>query len=203
LNILYICKCYKTIASRILKVNGIHKAIISGTPGIGKSLFLIYLLWRLVKEGKLVLFMYDSFNIYYDGSRGVFHCASTCLPLDDVDLFWNDKLWCLFDAKFKNESDLICLPVGLSTFIVSTSPCQEMVNDFRKPPEPEVFYMPTRTEAELNAIVSLFPEVSKWHECFRILGGIPRRVLEVKKKDPTVILEAACEDCQLDDCIKK
>jgi hypothetical protein len=28
------------------------KTIITGTPGIGKSLFLIYLLWKLVKEGK-------------------------------------------------------------------------------------------------------------------------------------------------------
>eukprot|EP00804_Cyclotella_cryptica_P011830 CCRYP_015337-RB/>CCRYP_015337-RB protein AED:0.28 eAED:0.75 QI:201/0/0/1/0/0/3/0/756 len=203
LNSLYIRKCYKTIASSILKVNGIHKAIISGTPGIGKSLFLIYLLWRLVKEGKRVLFMYDSFNIYYDGNGGVFRCASTRLPLDDDDSFWNDTLWCLFDAKFKTEPDLIRLPVSLSTFIVSTSPRREMVNDFRKPPEPEVFYMPTWTEAELNAIVPLFHEVSKWRERFRILGGIPRHVLEVTKKDPTVILEAACEDCELDDCIKK
>jgi hypothetical protein len=41
LNSLYIRECYKTIASSIIPVSGIHKAIISGTPGIGKSLFLI------------------------------------------------------------------------------------------------------------------------------------------------------------------
>jgi hypothetical protein len=96
----------------------------------------------LVREGRRVLFIYGTFNIFYDGNGGVFWFASGHLPLDDDYLFWNDKLWCLFDAKFKNKSDLIHLPVELSTFIVSTSPHQEMVNDFRKPSVPQVFYMP-------------------------------------------------------------
>jgi hypothetical protein len=51
LNKMYIRNCYRTIASSIIKP-GINKAIITGTPGIGKSIFLIYLLWKLVKEGK-------------------------------------------------------------------------------------------------------------------------------------------------------
>jgi hypothetical protein len=55
-----------------------------------------------------------------------------------------------------------------------------MVNAFRKPPEPQVFYMPTWTEAELKAIVPLFPKASnEWHDCFKILGEIPQYVLEV------------------------
>ena len=41
---LYIRESYRTIASNITP--GINKAIITGTPGIGKSLFLIYLLWK-------------------------------------------------------------------------------------------------------------------------------------------------------------
>jgi hypothetical protein len=82
LNRLYIRECYRTIASSILEVNGIHKAIITGTPGIAKSLFLIYLLWKLVKEGKRVLFIYGSYNIYYDGKGGVFHFENGRLPSD-------------------------------------------------------------------------------------------------------------------------
>jgi hypothetical protein len=122
LNRLYIRKCYVTIASSIVQVSGAHKAIIFGTPGIGKSLFLIYLLWRLVKEGKRVLFIYGKFYIYYDGNGGVFRFSRTRLPLDDDDLFWNDTLWCLFDAKDKKDFHLMQLPKDLSTFIVSTSP---------------------------------------------------------------------------------
>jgi hypothetical protein len=52
LNNLYIRESYRTIASSINP--GINKAIITGTPGIGKSLFMIYLLWELVKAGKRV-----------------------------------------------------------------------------------------------------------------------------------------------------
>ena len=203
LNRLYIRESYRTIASRILEVNGIQKVIITGTPGIGKSLFLIYLLWNLVKRGKRVLFIYHPFNIYYDEEGGVFRFASSRLPLDDDDSFWNETLWCLFDAKGKNEANLYEFPTSLCKFILSTSPRREMVNDFKKPPVPQIFNMPIWTEAELEAIAPLFPHATKWRERFLILGGIPRHVLEDTTQSPIYMLEAACADCLLDDCIKK
>ncbi len=46
LKALYVRDCYVTIASSLKP--GINKALITGTPGIGKSLFFIYLLWKLV-----------------------------------------------------------------------------------------------------------------------------------------------------------
>jgi hypothetical protein len=76
---LYIRESYRTIASGINP--GINKTIITGTPGIGKSLFLMYLLWKLVKEGKRVLFIYHPFNIYYDGQGGVFMLDKIPSPL--------------------------------------------------------------------------------------------------------------------------
>jgi hypothetical protein len=203
LNQLFIRESYKTIASSILEGNGSHKAIITGTPGIGKSLFLFYLLWKLVKDGKRVLFIYGTFNIYYDGKGGVFWFASGKLPLDNDVSFWNHSLWCLFNAKRKGEADLYRLPHELSTIILSTSPRREMVNDFKKPPVPDCFYMPIWTEAELEAIAQLFPHATKWRERFSILGGIPRHVLEDTTQSPILMLEAACADCSLDDCIKK
>ena len=106
LNQLFIRESYKTIASSILEGNGSHKAIITGTPGIGKSLFLFYLLWKLVKDGKRVLFIYGTFNIYYDGKGGVFCFASGNLPLDNDVSFWHHSLWCLFDANRKGEANL-------------------------------------------------------------------------------------------------
>jgi hypothetical protein len=203
LNQLFIRESYKTIASSILEGNGSHKAIITGTPGIGKSLFLFYLLWKLVKRGKRVLFIYHPFNIYYDEEGGVFRFASSRLPLDNDDSFWNETLWCLFDAKGKNEANLYEFPTSLCKFILSTSPRREMVNDFKKPPVPDCFYMPIWTEAELEAIALLFPNSSdEWHNRFTILGGIPRHVLEVTRHTPTEILKAACSVCTLDDCIQ-
>jgi hypothetical protein len=203
LNKLYVRECYQTIASSTCVEPGINKAIITGTPGIGKSLFLIYFLWKLVKERKRVLCIYHPFNIYYDGKGGVFRYAGGQLPLDTDESFWNKTLWCLFDAKSKKEAQLDELPYPLCTVIVSTSPRREMVNDFKKPPVPQIFCMPTWTDAELKAIASLFPNSTGWHERFMILGGIPRHVLEDTARDPTQMLEAACSDCSLDDCIKK
>ncbi|KAL3815268.1 hypothetical protein ACHAXA_001880 [Cyclostephanos tholiformis] len=202
LNQLFIRKSYKTIASSILEGNG-NKAIITGTPGIGKSLFLFYLLWKLVKDGKRVLFMYGTFNIYYDGNGAVFWFASGNLPQDNDVSFWNHSLWCLFDAKRKGEADLNHLPQELSTFIISTSPRRDMVNDFKKPPVPQIFYMPIWTEAELDTITLLFPHATQWRERFEILGGIPRHVLEDTTQSPLLMLDAACADCSLNDCIKK
>jgi hypothetical protein len=201
---LYIRDCYRTIAASITDRNGIQKAIITGTPGIGKSLFLIYLLWQLVKKRQRVLFIYHPFSIYYDENGDVLQFESGRLPSDIDYSFWNDTLWCLFDAKFKEEADLGHLPVGLSTFILSTSPRRGMVNDFKKPPVPQTFYMPIWTETELAVIAPLFPNSdNEWRERFRILGGIPRHVLEDTKDSPTAILGAACKKCSLDNCIEE
>jgi len=197
---LYIRESYRTIASSINP--GINKAIVSGTPGIGKSLFLIYLLWKLVKEGKRVLVLYHPDNIYYDGKGGVFRFRRGHLPHDDDDSFWNDTLWCLFDAKFQTIAHLGDLPSNICTFIVSTSPRRDLLNDFKKPPVPQEFYMPTWTEAELEAIAPFFPNVTEWRDRFEILGGIPRHVLEATTQPPTQMLEVACTECSLDDCIK-
>jgi hypothetical protein len=77
-----------------------------------------------------------------------------------------------------------------------------MVNDFKKPPRPLVFYMPLWTETELETISPCFSTVLDWRNRFEILGGIPRHVLEDTKYEPTKLLQAACKQCNLDDCIK-
>jgi hypothetical protein len=77
-----------------------------------------------------------------------------------------------------------------------------MVNDFKKPPPPQIFYMPLWNKGELATIATAFPGVADWMERFRILGGIPRHVLEVTDHSPKALLEAACRQCELNDCIK-
>ncbi|KAI8896574.1 hypothetical protein BC833DRAFT_528106, partial [Globomyces pollinis-pini] len=178
------------------------KAIITGTPGIGKSLFLFYLLWQLVKMGRRVLFIFDPYTIYYDGQGCVFQFPKDWLPSSIDYSFWNGDLWCLFDAKYKKEEHLIAFPHGCCTFILSTSPRREMTNDFSKPPIPQVFYMPIWTKAEIEIIAPKFPALADWNNRFDILGGIPRHVLEVTGTDATQLLQAACKQCTLKDCIR-
>jgi hypothetical protein len=156
----------------------------------------------LVKAGKRVLLIYHPSTIYYDGQGGVFHCPERSLPSSNELLFWSADLWCLFDAKGKKEEHLSAFPYEYCTFVLSTSPRREMVNDFKKPPPPQIFYMPLWNEAELTTIATAFPGVADWMERFRILGGIPRHVLEVTDHSPKALLEAACRQCELNDCIK-
>ena len=205
---LFVRRSYQIIASSIQSIqsiqkdgkNKIFKAIITGTPGVGKSFFLIYLLWNLVKAGKKVLFIYHPDIIYYDGFGGVFELRE--FPSAVEHSFWSDDLWCLFDVKGKNEGDLSAIPYDSCTVVLSTSPRRDMINDFKKPPVPEVFFMPLWTEPELEKIAVSFPQVVNWCYRFNILGGIPRMVLEDTKQEATKILEAACKQCELDDCIK-
>ncbi|KAF0683296.1 hypothetical protein As57867_024568, partial [Aphanomyces stellatus] len=165
---------YQTIASSIQDrgKDGIFKTIITGTPGIGKSLFLIYLLWNLVKAGKKVLFIYHPNLIYYNGLGGVFELRE--FPSAIEHSFWDESLWCLFDAKGKNERHLSAIPYDNCKVVVSTSPRRDMINDFKKPPTPKIFYMPLWTEHELEQVASTFPQVVDWRDRFNILGGVPR-----------------------------
>lgn len=148
---------------------------------------------------KRVLLIYHPCTIYYDGQGGVFE-LSDCPPVTNHD-FWNADLWCLFDAKEKTTSDLGRLPYPTCTFVLSTSPRREMVNDFKKPPPPQVFYMPLWNKKDLETISLSFPSVINWLDRFKILGGIPRYVFEVVSDNPRELLEAACRQCELNDCI--
>ena len=67
---LYVRESYKTIEP---KIEPEKKAIITGTPGIGKSWFLIYHLFKLVRKEKRVLFIYHPNKIYYDGKGTICH----------------------------------------------------------------------------------------------------------------------------------
>jgi hypothetical protein len=104
LNQLFILESYKTIASSILEGNG------SGNhhwhPWDWQVTLSLLPSMETVKDVKRVLFIYGTFNIYYDGKGGVFWFASGNLPLDNDVSFWHHSLWCLFDAKRKGEADL-------------------------------------------------------------------------------------------------
>ena len=199
---LYIRECYESIATSIL--NGdegkVKKVMISGTPGTGKFMFLVYLLHLLVKEGKRVLFIYHPYIIYFD-DQGRIYDLENIPPINDRT-FWCNTLWCLFDAKEKAQSSLDKFPYDLCNFILSTSPRRDITNDFKKPPRPpNNFFIPIWSETEMSVIAHMFPEAISWAERFEILGGIPRYVMEVLKEDPIKRLTSATITCSLNDCI--
>lgn len=90
------------------------------------------------------------------------------------------------------EEDLNKFPYARCNFLLSTSPRRDLVNDFKKPPVPQVFYMPTWSERELEAIAPLFSDSNEWRNRFEFLGGIPRHLFEDLRQKPRVILDNAC-----------
>ena len=198
-NRLYVRKSYKTIADAIL--NGDQKrSIVTGTPGIGKTFFLVYFLWRLVRENKRVLFIYHPKMIYYDGKGKILRL--TTLPSEEDFEFWNMDLWSLFDAKGKLEQDLLSIPSELCKTVVSTSPRRELLNEFQKESSLKWMYMPIWSKSELRTISCMYPRDLDWEKRFSVLGGIPRLVLQKTEEDSISLLDEACRTCSLDECLK-
>ncbi|KAG2945144.1 hypothetical protein PC117_g8711 [Phytophthora cactorum] len=89
---LYIRSSYKSIAAQALsKVDPNRRkyAVITGTPGIGKSVFVYYVMWRLIKDRKRVLLFEGEGNFYFDGTT-MFTCKA--LPDKSNLQFWSPDL---------------------------------------------------------------------------------------------------------------
>jgi len=196
---LYIRDSYKCIAEQI-KDRSVPRHIVNGTPGIGKSLFLVYLLFQLVNEGKRVFFWYGRHRIYFDGDGEVFKLYR--FPDDAEESFW-DGLWCLFDASGRSTADLDKLDSDLSTIVISMSLRRDRINDFKKPDlAPKTFFMPVWSIEEMKTLSEqVYGSVSDWRDRFEILGGIPRFVFEKIERSPSSIVESAAGQFKLSDTL--
>jgi len=186
---LYRRECYEIICADIIASR--ERFLITGTPGVGKSMFLYYLLWVLVVGGHRVLYVHQPFMIYFDGQGRVFEVFQ--LPRASEMRFWNDDLFVLFDAKQKTFWDLGLFPYDLCTFVLSTSPRPDLVNDYKKSSLLEL-YMPPWSEEEMTILKSAYPHVTNWRYRFDYLGGIPRRVFENRDRSLEQKIARACNN---------
>jgi hypothetical protein len=152
----------------------------------------------LKKGGQRVLFIFGYVKIYYDGQGGIFEVSQ--LPLVTDHDFWSKDLWCLFDAKYRN--DFIGVPVEQCSFILSTSPKRSLYKDFvNEMPTPRMFYMPIWKEEEMKSLsIGCFPNIvgGVWKERYDILGGVPRFVLQKTVIDATILVVKACSKCAVE-----
>ncbi|EGZ26089.1 hypothetical protein PHYSODRAFT_327019 [Phytophthora sojae] len=197
---LYIRSSYKVIAEQALlnpDRTMVKYAVVTGTPGIGKSVFVNYIMWRLTKEKKRVLFFDSEGNFYFDGTNML-----TCKVLPDKSnrQFWSSDLWCLVDSL--DPTSIAGLPYRICSILLASTPRRDCIGEFKKlAPTPDVLYMPLWKEEELSAIASMYPNArDEWKHRFKCLGGVPRLVLEDIGTDPQVLLETACNSCSLDEC---
>ncbi|KAE9046800.1 hypothetical protein PR003_g1593 [Phytophthora rubi] len=201
---LYVRSSYKEIADQALKKRNPSRrkyVLVTGTAGNGKSVFLYYVLWRLMKDMKRVLILTRQPPLYFDGTW-VWEYRD--LP-SSFDPFWSPDLWCLVDSA--DPTRIAGFPIdGCSIVLVSApaaSPQRDYIHRFRKlAPTPDLLYMPVWTKEELMEIAPLFPKAKDvWEHRFECLGGIPRFVFQDIFTDPYQLLLEACYGCLIDDCI--
>ncbi|KAG2959575.1 hypothetical protein PC119_g26665 [Phytophthora cactorum] len=171
---LYVRCSYKSIAAQALtKVDPNRRkyAVITGTPGIGKSVFVYYVMWRLIKDKKRVLFITRQPPIYFDGST-IHECKQ--LPYSGNQQFWSPDLWCLVDSV--DPTNVAGMPIECCSVLLASTPRRDCIGEFKKlVPTPDVFYMPLWTKEELATIAPMYPHAAAvWENRFECLGGVPR-----------------------------
>lgn len=155
----------------------IRKVVVCGTPGIGKSAFGMYALFRALRDGHTVV--YDS---------GRLEVGFVFYPSGDVVHFKHadrgDLAGLLVDPRTVHISDSI-VPADNNAFtLLVTSPRRAVFHEFAKsvdclPP----CYFPTYTVDELLELAAvafadeLRDDEAGIHERFDRWGGVPRYVL--------------------------
>lgn len=199
-SLLYVRASYREIATAaVLKPNVEERryVVITGTPGVGKSVFLYYIFWHLMEHQQRVLFLTKEPSIYFDGNA-----MSQCslLPSSGNHDFWNSNLWVLVDSR--DPTIIPGIPIDYCSVILVTTPRNDFIGEFKKLiPTPPVFYMPLWSRAELQTIAPQYPLSIDWVHRFEVLGGVPRLVLQIIDSPPETVLLNACAECSVEQCI--
>ncbi|RGB25226.1 hypothetical protein C1646_747443 [Rhizophagus diaphanus] len=198
-SVLYVRKSYKYLYNT-LKENsavGLRRFLITGTSGIGKSCFLIYILIQLLCEGVTVIF--QPINDEY-------FCIEENLTISSgkyVDFMYQLNLpttWYLADGIISPRLVLAKTVVALSPNGIATKEFQE----FEKRHPIEYYMGPWALEELLTCREHVFPLVPKEivTNLFHKAGGVPRYVLQNVEKRPDakemeIVEKEACKRIEL------
>ena len=178
---LYVRKCYQDVFDLLLEhINrGLESFAISGTPGIGKSLFFVYILYRLLDD-------FRTKTLSLKPNRVVYQIASTyeCFDLQQQIVTRTTKL----DAEgLVREQDTFYVIDGrtseplVSSCVVLfiSSPRSEWYKEFVKQRSAKEWYFPVWTLDELQTCQRhCYPDLSVelLEERYRVCGGVARFV---------------------------
>ncbi|KAI8905906.1 hypothetical protein EDD86DRAFT_211086 [Gorgonomyces haynaldii] len=166
--------------NRGLTERRMYRMAITGTPGIGKSMFLIYVMWRLAQRKIPTVVLHrqkDRGRIYVfqrDSCRIAMHYS------DVVDYLGLATTWYLTDTLQPPPAESIA-----ATTILVSSPDRKHYKEFLKySATAELHYLPVWSLDELNAMHREFNLTKeKVEERYLLIGGIPRYVLEKASHD--------------------
>ena len=187
---MYIRECYEDLYEEATlymldPMKSTPSILFTGVPGIGKSIFLIYFLWRYSQdgrfEGKSFAFEVEHGGYYYFQQlkeNGEFFCSGKLLDINQIPL---DDILLVADLKEHREPST----PGKWTLIFS-SPDPVRYKDTMKMANNITYTVPTWNYEELRMVE---PDVSKWLSSYNVCGGVARLLFSAG--DPIAKINAA------------
>ncbi len=158
--------------------------LLTGSPGIGKSWFLMYTIYRLTAEPSvpaIILHSAKHFSAYWFKPDGTVSVIRDPVGVDFIPIV-DKNTWYLYDA---NEDADECFPIRAFT-VVAASPNKRHYKGFRKQMGTMRLCMPPWTLDELFAVRGvLSPKLKndvlevtdeEMRKRYEMAGGIPRTV---------------------------
>jgi len=197
---LFVRECYTDVFGLLLTdiARGLKDFGISGTPGVGKSLFFLYFLFRIMNDSPWK----PKRIVYQRGNR------FECFDLEEHDVVELDYLepavlvrdkdtFYVVDGRYSYPLSASCITLFIS------SPRSDHFKDYVKQQKATVWYFPVWTLEELSicrrSCYPLFPQ-NVLAERFRVYGGVARFAfydfktgVPYARKDP-VEMETALAD---------
>jgi hypothetical protein len=183
---LFVRDCYKKLWDRVSDENQVTRRFsICGNPGIGKSWFLFYAMYRLGQEGKSMVYAHTIGRTNFFTVIAPPNNMQRSIPNEKMrEVVRDSSVWYLVDGPV-DAGELSAIPVNARVLQV-TSPDRTKFKDFLKEGA-EQYFMPVWTHDELeDCRGKMYPNVSAGNlkEFERIAGPIPRYVLEGSSTSP-------------------
>jgi hypothetical protein len=188
---IYVRRCYRDLyelaATDMLNLTSKRSVtLFTGVPGIGKSLFLVYFIYRFLSDER---FPDKRFALEFD--RGEYNM------FEPIGSAGNTFKKTTLDAKCVHPKDFLLLcdireptePTSAAKWtLIFSSPDPQRYKEMMKASDARQFTMPTWSESELRFLA---PDNDGWLDAFCTFGGVPRHVFPgPRKRDPRDLLNA-------------
>ncbi|KAF8120576.1 hypothetical protein EV363DRAFT_87913 [Boletus edulis] len=173
------------IAAQELQTARYHRgAYVTGQPGIGKSLFLVYLLVQLLRQGCKVA-VHDSSHQYY--VVFTFEELVAFYPLTyKTPLATGGSMWALSDSSLEhNGAPPACFFASPKRIrlIQATSPEKQRWHEWSKQAKAECYVMDIWTAQEIANFATLLDhDVQRMVDLEKKWGGVPRILMTYLQK---------------------
>ena len=184
---IFIRQCYLDLYERAagLMFSGKMKkgvALFTGVPGIGKSLFLIYFLYRYLHDDR---FPDKRFALEFDREKYSYFEAVDPAKAEDFACFELSNKEILLEVLVLADIAAPVEPAWRAKHVfIFSSPNPLRHKQIMKIEPSYWFTMPTWNEKELEAVN---PNTESWSERFETFGGVPRLVFSSKPRNRFLI----------------